>query len=376
MSGKRLPSAMANVATNGSAPPTGSLSRRGVLQRALAAIAIDCFVTRGAALARDPTKRSSLLRGVSLAGAEFGQLVPGQHGRDYIYPTRDDFKYCADLGFNVVRLPFKWDRLQPDLNGAFDDQEWQRVSEAIATARQFKLTLILDPHNYARRRIRDDQYTVDHLIGGTHVPTSAFASFWTELARRTRTDAHVIYALMNEPYDIAAEAWLEIASATLHAIRATGAKQMVLVPGVAYTGAHSWISAGNTRLEALRDPAENFAIEVHQYLDDDSSGTSGEAVSESIGPERLAAFVAWARTAKVKAFLGEFGGGPSAKSQLALAAIVDAVESNPDVWIGWAAWAAGPWWPDEEPMRLSRGRDGTIPPQMKLLSKEARKNRS
>ena len=72
------------------------------------------------------------------------------------------------------------------------------------------------------------------------MPAETFNAFWRMLADRTKAHAHVIYGLMNEPADIAANRWLDIANAALAAIRSVGADQLVLVPGVAYTGAHSW----------------------------------------------------------------------------------------------------------------------------------------
>ena len=81
---------------------------------------------------------------------------PGQHGRDYVYPGLTDFQFAAAQGFTVIRLPFKWERLQPDLDAPLDAEEWQKLAATIALARQFKVHLILDPHNYARRRVRAD----------------------------------------------------------------------------------------------------------------------------------------------------------------------------------------------------------------------------
>jgi endoglucanase len=312
------------------------------------------------------------MRGLSLAGAEFGQLVPGELGRDYIYPSVADFEFAARQGFNVVRLPFRWERLQPDVDGELVAAEWSQILGSIKTARRLGLLLILDPHNYARRRVRADDFTAYHLIGSAEVPVAAFVKFWAQIAARTAGEPHVIYAIMNEPSDIASEIWLDIANQVIAAIRTAGANQLILVPGVAYTGAHSWVEAHNTILSGVSDKGQNFAIEVHQYLDADSSGKSAVAISESIGVERLQVFQAWAREHKLRAFLGEFGAGPDALSLKALAAMVREVEAHPDVWVGWTAWAAGPWWPDDEPMRLSPSRSGRIPPQTKLLSRIAR----
>ena len=58
--------------------------------------------------------------GINLSGAEFG--VPdefrrpyptGAAGTDYIFPTRADIDSTAAAGFNIGRLPFAWERLQP-----------------------------------------------------------------------------------------------------------------------------------------------------------------------------------------------------------------------------------------------------------------------
>ena len=346
---------------------------RRVLLQSVAAAALTTGLPARPALCG--TRPAAFLRGVALAGAEFGQLIPGQLGRDYIYPRPADFKFCVSQGFNVARLPFKWDRLQPDTGKPFDDGEWNELSTAIQNAKLAGLSLILDPHNYSRRRVREDDYSAEHLIGSAQVPVAAFTAFWQELARRAKSETHLIFGLMNEPVDIAADTWLGIVNQTLSAIRETSARQLILVPGVAYTGAHSWYAAGNTVLTGVRDPADNFAVEVHQYLDEDSSGRSAKAISATIGSERLQAFQNWARDNKLKAFLGEFGAGSDAASLKALENTVREVESNTDVWIGWTAWGAGPWWPDDEPLRLSTSSTGQIPPQTKLLSAFARSGR-
>src|SRR5262245_30981706 len=60
--------------------------------------------------------------GVNLAGADFGKLL-GTHGREYLYPAHKHVDYYRKLGFTLIRLPFKWERLQPELNEAFASKE-------------------------------------------------------------------------------------------------------------------------------------------------------------------------------------------------------------------------------------------------------------
>ena len=346
---------------------SGTISRRGVLAAALAGAA---SVTAGGRETSAQTSRgaAAMMRGVNLAGAEFGTTMPGQFGKDYLYPDAANFQRFAAMGFDLIRLPFRWERLQPDLERAFDEAEWARLAGAIAAARHNRQTIILDMHNYARRKVRDDGFRTEHMIGSAQVPADAFAACWRDLVGRVRDEPHVLLGIMNEPADIQVEAWVPIADRAVAAIRKAGSRQMILLPGIDWTGAHSWYASGNTLMENVRDPTGNMAIEVHQYIDSDSSGRSGNALSPTIGSERLEAFQEWARARRFKALLGEFGGGAGPSALAALADMIAEIEANPDVWIGWAGWAAGPWWPPDEPLRLEPDAKGNLPPQTRVLA--------
>jgi endoglucanase len=309
--------------------------------------------------------------GINLAGAEFGKLL-GVHGRDYLYPTRANVDYYRSLGFNLIRVPFKWERLQHELGGAFDRQEEALLRKTVHFATERGTHVIVDPHNYAKRRLARENWRKDRIIGSAELPISAFADFWSRLAALFRDDPRVILGLMNEPAGIDVRSWLAAANAALAAIRAAGAKNLVLVPGVAYTGAHSWISAGNTAMDGVVDPADHFAFEVHQYFDSDSSGTHPQAVSGTIGSERIEAFQEWARAKNVKAVLGEFNGGRNPASYNALRDICSEMSANPDVWLGWAAWAGGPRWPPDEMFNLQPWPDGREREQTAILAGFAR----
>jgi endoglucanase len=181
---------------------------------------------------------------------------------------------------------------------------------------------------------------------------------------------------MNEPAGISPQEWLGAANAGMGSIRQAGAANLVLVPGVAYTGAHSWISAGNGLMREIVDPGGNFAFEVHQYLDRDSSGTSPTAMRASIGSERIRAFQAWARENRFKALLGEFGAAGDELSLEALQDLCRTMEANSDVWIGWAAWAGGAWWPGNYMFNLEPLRGGRMREQTRILADYARRVQS
>jgi endoglucanase len=343
------------------------LSRRGIIKTAAASGL--CLLTGShKALAQSG---SITFAGINLAGAEFGDLL-GKHAKDYIYPGPEQINYYVDLGFNLVRIPCKWERLQPALGTPLQERELVLLTQAVHRARARNASVVLDPHNFGGRSLWDENWRSGHLIGSAQVGTMAFADFWGQLASHFANQPGVIFGLMNEPAGLQAADWLASANAAIAAIRRTGARNLILVPGVAYTGAHSWLSSGNTVMQHVQDPAQNFALEVHQYLDSDSSGTHDQAVSPTIGSERIKNFVAWARERKLRALLGEFGASMDSQSCAALEDLCQAVHAAPDVWLGWAAWAGGAWWPEDYRFNLNPMKGGGLRPQTRILSSFAR----
>jgi endoglucanase len=305
--------------------------------------------------------------GVNLAGAEFnGKKLPGIHDQDYCYPKTASLEYFQSRGVNVIRLPFLWERLQPELYGEFQADEWRRLDDFLRAALERGMVVILDPHNYARYR--------GSLIGSKSVPIAAFEDFWRRLATAYADQERVWFGLMNEPHGIDATDWVIDANAAIAAIRATGAANRILVPGVAWSGAHSWSAAwygtsNATALLAVVDPADNWAIEVHQYLDGNSSGSGPEVAAADVGVKRLATFTAWCRAHQRQAFLGEFAvaanDDPAWPGYPALEAMLQQMEQDRDVWLGYTWWAAGPWW--GEYLFTLEPKNGEDRPQLRIL---------
>ncbi|MEM8680782.1 MAG: glycoside hydrolase family 5 protein, partial [Planctomycetota bacterium] len=215
--------------------------------------------------------------GVNLAGADFGEgNLPGTYNVHYTYPTTAEIDYFIDKGVNTFRLPFRWERLQRSLNAPLDTTELGRMQAFITHATDHGAHVVLDPHNYARYH--------GNVIGGSSVSNADFADFWTRLAHEYKDNDRVIMGLMNEPNSMPTEQWASAANAAIAAIRQTGAENLILVPGNAWTGAHSWTqnwygTPNATAMLTITDPGNNFAFDAHQYLDSDSSGTSSAIVS-------------------------------------------------------------------------------------------------
>lgn len=304
--------------------------------------------------------------GTSLAGGEFGRPeegTPPVYGKQYIYPSEKEFDYFASKGMNLFRIPFHWETLQPAARGPLDTADLARLKSVVRLATGKGLTVILDPHNYARY--------YGKVIGGSEVRDADFADFWGRLAAEFKDNPKVWFGLMNEPHDLPTPQWLDAANAAIAAIRKAGAKNLVLVPGNSWSGAHSWVKAGNDLLLQIQDPADHYIYEAHQYLDTDSSGTHPEVVRATIGSERLRGFVDWCRTNHKQALLGEFGAAAGPTQQAAVEDMLRSMEKDRDVWVGFTWWAAGPWWGDY--MFSIEPKEGLDRPQMAWLQPHLQK---
>lgn len=312
-----------------------------------------------------PPSTSTQWHGVNLAGADFGEgTLPGTYGTHYIYPEVSSATYFRNKGMNTIRLPFRWERLQPTLMQAFNATEIGRLTTFVNGVTAQGMTVIIDPHNYARWHGK--------IIGSSEVPNSAFADFWSRLATQFKDNSKVVFGLMNEPNNMPTEQWLSAANAAIAAIRATGANNTITVPGNAWTGAHSWSqnwygTPNATVMKGLNDPSRNMVIEVHQYLDGNSSGTDANCVSTTIGRERLQDFTGWLRTNGYRAFLGEFASGDNATCNQAMTDMLTYLQANADVWQGWTWWAAGPWWGGYM-FSIEPTNGTTDKPQMKVIA--------
>ncbi|MDP3157403.1 MAG: cellulase family glycosylhydrolase [Archangium sp.] len=286
-------------------------------------------------------------RGVNLAGADFGVASdgtgqnPGTFGSTYTWPSATSADYFLAKGMNTFRVPFRWERLQRTLGAAFDAAELSRMRTTVNGITSRGGVVLLDPHNYARYGTA--------FIGSGSVSHAQFADFWSRLAHEFKSNPNVLFGLMNEPYGLPTEQWVTSANAAIVAIRATGATNLILVPGNAWTGAHSWTqnwygTANSVALLAIRDSGNNVAFEAHQYFDSNYSGAADSCTSTSAGAAQLGAFTQWLRANGKKGFLGEFATGSNATCLAALENLLTYLDANTDVYLGWTWWAAGPWW--------------------------------
>jgi hypothetical protein len=237
------------------------------------------------------SQRAPALRGMNVAGAEFAAPVAeptssfsnansGVYGRDYLYPSREFLQYLAGRGITFVRLPLRWERLQPELGRPLDRDEERLLRRCVADAGRSGLRVILDVHNYgAYYLVGRDGRGVRRPIGSRQVPARSFGDLWLRLSKAFADERTVVgYGLMNEPVGMSGEAAWEAASRlAVRTIRARGDRKRIFVQSYFWGGATQfpryhpagpWIEDANTWYEA------------HQYFDRDRSARYAASYDE------------------------------------------------------------------------------------------------
>jgi endoglucanase len=264
----------------------------------------------------------------------------------------------------IFRFPIDWENVQPALNQPFDPAEFGKVTTTVSDLTALGVTVLIDVHNYGRYD--------GHTVGSDAVPNAAFADFWARMAKEYAGNPRVAFDLMNEPHDMSTEQWAGAANAAIAGIRSAGAKNLIFVEGNGWTGAASWVqnwygSSNATVMLTITDPANNYVFEAHQYLDQDSSGSGDVCVSSTIGSERVKPFTNWLHQNGKRGFLGEFNGGANATCYAALTDLLDHLDANADVYLGWTFWASGPEWGTSPGARVLEPREDDYGAYMQVL---------
>jgi endoglucanase len=333
----------------------------------LALVICSALAFFSAAKGESPPSKDAFARGINLSGAELNYTGrrPDRHGTDYVYPPAQELDYYAGKEFSVVRLPYRWERLQHSLFGELDQAELGRIDSFIAAARARGMRVIPEPHNFGRYVLDDREI----LIGTGGVSIEAFADFCRRMAGAF-ADNDGVYgqSLMNEPHD-SRGLWKRTAQAGLSAIRGVDSKRLVLAPGDQWSGAWSWSQYNDDFL--LEDPSNNLVYEAHQYFDRNGSGTYRETYDASgaypdLGVTGLHPFASWLRKYHAKGILTEFGVPNDDPRWLELTRRLLAYLASER--IPWTYWAGGPWW-GNYPLS-AEPKNGVDAPIMAVLTKD------
>lgn len=328
----------------------------------------------GAEEANINDKNRELPFGVNLACAEFDERnMPGEYGKHYTYPTTEELDYFKAKGLLLIRLPFKWERLQTQLGGELDKVELNRIKKFVSEADQRGMEVILDLHNYGRRFVNGKK----QIIGTGGLEVKHYADFWKKLAHEMKDFTNIYgHGLMNEPYDLdESTSWFEMAQAAINSIREVDTEKTIIVGGDDWSSAERWVQKSDT-LKHLVDSSNNLMFEAHVYFDNDASGSykgtyDEERCTPLKGVERVFPFVNWLKENGFRGLVGEYG-----------------VPQTDDRWletmdnflaylqregVNATYWAGGPWWGN---YKLSlEPKEGEDKPQMKIVEKYTETNK-
>nr|XP_019048097.1 hypothetical protein I302_01862 [Kwoniella bestiolae CBS 10118]OCF27027.1 hypothetical protein I302_01862 [Kwoniella bestiolae CBS 10118] len=274
------------------------------------------------------------LGGVNLAGCDFGMDTNGT-----VYcPGTDQISHFASKGSNLFRLPVGWQYLvgNNQASTSLDATFFATYDNLVKTALATGSYVMIDIHNYARW---------NGGVVGQGGPTDAnFASLWSLLAAKYKSESKVIFGIMNEPHDIDISKWATTVQAAVNAIRAAGATtQSIALPGNQWTHPEGWTSGTNDPLLSITDPADSsgslLIIDAHKYYDGDGSGQSTECVTNAV--DVYTAFRTWLKAHNKKAIISETGGGNTASCQTNVGQALKYISENTDAFIGFTVWSAG-----------------------------------
>jgi aryl-phospho-beta-D-glucosidase BglC (GH1 family) len=217
-------------------------------------------------------------RGVNLAGMEFGETVsaakPGMPGQDYFYEPETSFTFLASRGIKTIRLPFRWERIQPTLNGPLKESEVTHIRNMLDAAKQNGIKVILDLHNYGAYNTGQ----ASSLLGGGKLTHDHLTDVWLKLSKEFKGHGAVLgYGIMNEPHDLPAgdsgspaKNWEAASQKVVDGLRRDGDKTLVLIAGYDWSSLTRWRQ--NHPKAWIHDPAKNVRYEAHHYWDTDGSG--------------------------------------------------------------------------------------------------------
>lgn len=224
------------------------------------------------------------------------------HAYEDAYWTEEDFRNCADMGMNCIRLPFWWRNLM-DSEGRFYGYDesaedpytkaFEKMDWFVNTAGQYGLYVILDCHGAPGSQNGSDHSGLDggdnkmarsnFWFGkGASENKDIYYDMWKVLAKRYAGNPVVVaYDLLNEPFctyrydmpttdeQLHTELW-KVYDEAYRLIRSEDADHIIIMEAV-------WdaVDLPNPNLYGW----ENVMYEYHNYLYDDYDNKAGQQIS-------------------------------------------------------------------------------------------------
>lgn len=305
------------------------------------------------------------------ATSSFSQNHRGTYDSDYHYESQASLSYLAARGVRRVKIPIRWERVNPVLGGGLDTTELARLKGCLDRCHTAGLKALVDIHNYGVYYVDDLSVAgtagTRRALGSTSVPVAAFASLWKLLAGTLRTHPAVAggggYAIMAEPQGaggLSRATWRTASQAAVTAIRSMDATSVIHVAGWDWSICQDWASVNGTPW--ITDPANNFRYECHHYWDATTGGSYGATYAAELAAARagytrgvyvdalqsrimaeLNGYASWLRTYNARGIVGELG-WPAAEAPTQWNALAEVYLRRCDeLKIDTVFWSAGEW---------------------------------
>lgn len=253
----------------------------------------------------DPEKLPSIAKpgeywvGLNIAGGEWNSKDP-----NFGWPSTKSLDYFKSKGFQLIRLPLGWERLQPKLGAELDPGYAAALVRTIDELGKRDMVVLLDLHNYAKyngKKLSEGGFTYEQ-----------FGDVWERIAQLVKPQQKHIwgYGLMNEPYINGPEK-IPFWQVAIDAIRKHDPTTRITVGGES-------LAKGELNPHAfhLKDPARALVFEKHFYFDGDASGRYVRSYEEEcqkadpidgIGMQSLKRFLEVCKKYNIEGLIGEYG---------------------------------------------------------------------
>jgi len=319
----------------------------------------DCKTTNLA----PPTATKVTLSGISLSGFENGCDTDGSCDLSQVESplsagnnvTGQLLHFKNDDGFNTFRLPVSWQYLTDNddyATATLDPTNFGKYDELVQACLNTGAYCVIDLHNYGR-------FNGD-LIGQAGPSAELFAQLWGAIAKKYAGEPYVIFGLMNgvsansddddyndfgfgAPGAVNIATWAKTLQSAVNSIRNAGALlQVILLRGTDWTGTTGFVPATAEAIANITDVGGSkdlLVFDIHKFLDD-GTGQSTECISSYI-TEDFAPYAQWLRCHGRQALLTEIGGGNTNSCLQYTCPVINFLNANADVFLGYLGWASG-----------------------------------
>ncbi len=233
-----------------------------------------------------------MVKGINMGNT----LEPPDEGSWNNGPAREQYFDLYRLaGFDVVRIPVRWDEHTAN-NAPYNiDPDWMnRVEEVLDWGLDRDLFIVVNTHH--EEWIKEDYSNADKR--------ARFDSIWSQIAVRFQNKSEkLIFEIINEPKGLTKGENEEIHQRVLSIIRKTNPTRNVIIQG------HNW--GGADELIAMAIPEDDFLIGSFHSYDPWPFGLEGHG---PFGPSEINALKTkfnnvktWSDSINIPVFLGEFG---------------------------------------------------------------------